>query len=272
MNPHSTRPLQDSANSAGVTTTLRWLAYRTPPRDGVANMALDHALMRYVERTGDAVLRVYAWSAPTLSLGRNQRARGRYDLDRARDAGVAIVRRPTGGRAVLHWREITYSVAAPVGPLGSLRESYGWINRLLVDGLRRIGVNAYITGRTGVPPTPGLAPCFEEPVAGELCAGGRKLVGSAQVREHDVLLQHGSILVDDDQGLASALLVVPAPPPPSPATLRALLGRTPSLDEVADALTAALGDAEPLVPDDELARDERELRAFYEDPAWTWRR
>ena len=237
-------------------------------------MALDHALMRRAARTGDAVLRVYAWAEPTLSLGRNQTARGRYDLQRATEAGVAVVRRPTGGRAVLHWREITYSVTAPVGPLGSLRESYGWINRLLVDGLRRIGVDAYIAGRTGAPPTPGLTPCFEEPVAGELCAGGRKLVGSAQVREHDVLLQHGSILVDDDQELASALLIAPAPPPPRPATLRALLGRAPSLDEVAGALAAALGDpgAEPLQPDAALSRDERELRALYDDPAWTWRR
>ncbi|HEU4641636.1 MAG TPA: hypothetical protein VFS44_04210 [Gemmatimonadaceae bacterium] len=235
-------------------------------------MALDAALLRRAAQRGEAVLRIYAWSRPTLSLGRNQTARGRYDTARAAALGIDIVRRPTGGRAVLHHREVTYSVTAPADALGALGESYRAINRLLLDGLRRLGVDAREAERTARAPRPGVAPCFETPVAGEITVAGRKLVGSAQVREDCAMLQHGSILVDDDQALAGALLLHPVPPPPTPATLRAILGRAPALDEVARALFEALGDAEPLEPDLVLDDDARALRAHYADPEWTWRR
>ena len=116
-----------------------------------------------------------------------------------------MVRRPTGGRALLHHREITYSVTAPVSTRDSLRESYARINRLLVDGLTRLGVAVEVaTPRERALP-PSAAPCFERPAAGELVVNGRKLVGSAQWRDEGAMLQHGSILVEDDQPLVSAL-------------------------------------------------------------------
>ena len=77
----------------------------------------------------ECFVRVYEWARPTLSLGRNQTARGKYDLGRAHELGIDIVRRPTGGRAVLHHREITYSIAAPVAEIGDLRDSYAALNR-----------------------------------------------------------------------------------------------------------------------------------------------
>jgi lipoate-protein ligase A len=240
-------------------------------------MALDEALMARARETGAILLRVYEWESPTLSLGRHQTARGLYDLDAARARGVGFVGRPTGGRAVLHHREITYSVAAPVGALGSLPESYRRINRLLLEALRRLGVNAGMAQPSGVAPHPGVAPCFEEPVAGEIVAGGRKLVGSAQWRDREALLQHGSILVDDDQTLASELLRSPVPLPPAPATLRGLTGRAPAAAEFA----AALGDAvravedapaDSLELDDDLMAAARMLTGHYESDAWTWRR
>src|SRR5262249_12597169 len=159
-------------------------------------------------------LRVYAWSAPTLSLGRNQTACGVYDARAARARGVSIVRRLTGGRAVLHHREVTYSVTAPVEDAASLRESYARINRLLLDGLRRPGAAAEAAHPVGGPARPGFAPCFEAPAVGELVVSGRKLVGSAQVREDGALLQHGSILVEDDQGMLASLSRSPMPPIP----------------------------------------------------------
>lgn len=254
---------------------LRWRLLCTPPLDGAANMALDEALMHRAAATGEGVLRVYTWAGPTLSLGRHQTARGRYDLSRAHALGVAFVRRPTGGRAVLHHHEVTYSITAPAGPaspLGSLPESYAWINRLLVEGLRALGADVQVAAPTVPPPRPGVAPCFETPVAGELCSGGRKLVGSAQVREHGALLQHGSILVDDDQALAGALLLDPAAPPPPAATLRELLGAAPTARDVADALAGALGPAPDLPLDGALRHHAESLRARYDDPQWTWRR
>ncbi|HEY9479471.1 MAG TPA: biotin/lipoate A/B protein ligase family protein [Gemmatimonadaceae bacterium] len=244
----------------------------TAPLDGASNMALDEALMARATRMGEIVLRVYGWSRPTLSLGRNQTARGSYDLEKAAAEGVDFVRRPTGGRAVLHHREVTYSVTAPVALLGTLRESYTMINRLLIHGLRLLGVDASEADPEGAAPKPGISPCFMVPVKGEIVAGGRKLVGSAQVRENEALLQHGSVLVDDDQALASALLVVPSPAPPPPATLHSLLGRVPSLDEVAAALSSAIPDAEQLELDPLLEDAARRASVRYRDPEWTWRR
>src|SRR6478736_6593621 len=120
----------------------RWRLIVTPAADGAENMALDEALMERARATGEWVLRVYSWSRPTISLGRNQTARGRYDLDRIRELQFDVVRRPTGGRAILHDREVTYSVTAPAGDAGDLRESYGRINGLLVFALQAMGVAA----------------------------------------------------------------------------------------------------------------------------------
>jgi lipoyl(octanoyl) transferase len=87
-------------------------------------MALDEALMTRARQTGECVFRVYSWSAPTLSFGRHQAARVAYDPRTLAETGVDVVRRPTGGRTVLHDREVTYSVTAPASDGGALRESY----------------------------------------------------------------------------------------------------------------------------------------------------
>lgn len=257
--------------------TPRWRLLLSPPLDAATNMAIDVALMRRARETGETVLRVYGWEGPALSLGRNQPARGEYDARRAALDGIAIVRRPTGGRALLHWREVTYSVTAPAADAGSLRASYGRINALLLDALRRLGVDARLAQPAGRAAVPSLAPCFEAPAAGEVVAGGRKLVGSAQWREAGALLQHGSILVDDDQPLVAALTRAPVPPAAPPATLRELLGRAPAASEVADALAHAVRaledpDVTGLGSEPALEAWTAEARATFADAAWTWRR
>ncbi|HEY6220258.1 MAG TPA: biotin/lipoate A/B protein ligase family protein, partial [Gemmatimonadaceae bacterium] len=177
----------------------RWKTLVTPPMAGAENMALDEALMERASTTGDWICRVYAWSEPTISFGRNQAAVRHYDRDRIDAAHLAVVRRPTGGRAILHHREITYAVAAPLEGAGGLHESYLLINRLLVEGLRRLGVTVAVAESRPQAMQPGPIPCFDHPSGGELTARGRKLVGSAQWRSERALLQHGSILIDDDQ-------------------------------------------------------------------------
>lgn len=264
-------------SASGIFSALPWRVLVSEPLTGVENMALDEALMERARRTGEAVLRVYSWLRPTLSLGRNQWAAGHYDVARAAAVGVDIVRRPTGGRAVLHHHEVTYSVTAPAASMGTLRESYRCLNRLVLDALQRLGASAEEAQASTPTPAPGIAPCFDTPVQGEITAVGRKLVGSAQFRERDAVLQHGSILVENDQWLATSLLIDPAPPSPPVATLRALLGRSPAVHEVADALVAALRDAggetpSPLNMDILLDEDAARARARYEDPSWTWRR
>ncbi|HEX2081068.1 MAG TPA: lipoate--protein ligase family protein [Longimicrobium sp.] len=256
----------------------RWRLVETPPAPGAWNMAVDQALADTVREGGAPVLRVYRWSPACLSLGRSQPSDG-YDRDEIRRRGLDVVRRPTGGRAVLHHRELTYSAAVREDVLGGPRPAYAAINRALVDGLRRLGVPAQMQPGGARAPVPSLVPCFEQPVEGEVTAGGRKLVGSAQRREQGVLLQHGSLLIHDDQSAVPRLMrpgaaVVPAEPP---ATLACLLGREPAWEEIVEALAAGwetglnacLGRTGLTVEEERRAKAYRER---YEDPAWTWHR
>lgn len=256
-----------------------WRLLDTPPAPGAWNMAVDEALADGVRDDGVPVLRFYRWNPACLSLGRNQPSGG-YDPDEIRRRGIDVVRRPTGGRAVLHHRELTYSVIVRDGVLGSPRQAYAAINRALVAGLRRLGIDARLQpAGQGRAPIPSLAPCFEQPVEGEVTAGGGKLVGSAQRRDRGVILQHGSLPIDDDQSLVPALMKAgtPVEPPTPPATLSALLRRAPEWDELVGALAAGweetmrvrlvrgqLSEAETRVAD--------EHRSHYENPAWTWHR
>jgi lipoate-protein ligase A len=254
-----------------------WRLLRSPPLGGPENMALDEALMARARRTGETVLRVYGWSAPTLSLGRHQRARGIYRDDLLAERGIGVVRRPTGGRALLHHREVTYSVTAPCPGDESLLAAYERINALLMKALATLGVPVVGAAPARRAAGPTEAPCFAEPARGELTFEGRKLVGSAQWRDRGALLQHGSILLDDDQSSIVELMREPTSASPSPATLRDALGREPVKAEVGDALWSAvraLADARAssLEPDDLLLDDAERISAHYRDDAWTWRR
>jgi lipoate-protein ligase A len=256
---------------------LPWRLLLSPPLGGPENMALDEALMARARRHDETVLRVYGWSRPTLSLGRNQRAAGLYRESVLAERGIDVVRRPTGGRALLHHREITYSVTGPCDDNGALLTAYGRINALLRHALASLGVPVQVAAPASRVAPPSAVPCFAEPARGELTLRGRKLVGSAQWRERGAMLQHGSILVDDDQSSIAGLLREPAAPTPPPATLRDALGRAPVMSEVCDALFRAVReladpDAAPLHLDDDLARDAARIAEHYRDDAWTWRR
>lgn len=256
----------------------RWRLLLAAPRSGAENMARDTALLARAARTGDTVFSIYSWSAPTLSFGRHQPAVSHYDPERIRAASVEVVRRPTGGRAILHHREVTYSVTAPIGS-ERLRTTYARINRILVDGLSRLGVAATIAAPAERAPVPSARPCFEHPGEGEVVAQGRKLVGSAQWRDGRALLQHGSILVEDDQSSLPAFSMTSdevAEPVPRPATLSDLLGRRPTTGELAEAMFEAvksLEDPQPVrIEEDEIREETLRHIAQFEDEGWTWRR
>jgi lipoyl(octanoyl) transferase len=241
-------------------------------------MALDEALMESVREGAPPVLRFYRWSPPCLSLGRNQPAAGLYDIDRIASLGLDVVRRPTGGRAVLHHRELTYSVVIPEGVLGPAKRAYATINAGLADGLRRLGVPVALHSAGALrAAVPSLAPCFREPAEGEVVAGGRKLIGSAQYSEEGVTLQHGSLLFADDQSTVRSLLRDPAPEEDPPAVLESFLDPLPPWETLTAALAAGLSAATgfALLPTDPDPR-ERERAATlgtrYGDVAWTWRR
>ncbi len=237
-------------------------------------MALDHALAATLER-GAGVVRFYSWTAPTVSFGRNEPARGRYDLDAARREGIRFVRRPTGGRAVLHAHEITYSVMAPIRSLGGARAAYRRINEGLIRGLARLGIAAWLSDG-GPSLAPDAGPCFGAPAPGEVVTGGGKLIGSAQARLGDQLLQHGSVILSGDQS-ALARLAGAVPDATRPATLAGHLthvDRDGVIEALAGGLLLALGGSwsnggySPA----ETGVAERLERERYAQDAWTWRR
>jgi lipoyl(octanoyl) transferase len=187
---------------------------RLQPLRGAANMALDAALFESVLAGGPPVLRFYLWAPACLSLGRNQPARAIYDPKLASAHGIDIVRRPTGGLAVLHDAEVTYSLMAPMQILGRPRAAYVRANEWLIAALTRLGISAAVAPAHarggGWRPGQPVAPCFAEPAAGEILAAGRKLVGSAQRCERRCILQHGSILLSGDQRRVQLLQRAPA--------------------------------------------------------------
>jgi lipoate-protein ligase A len=243
-------------------------------------MALDEALLDAAREQGVGYCRVYSWSQPTVSLGRHQEVDRGYSAPRAEAERMPFVRRLTGGRALMHHREITYAVASRREAGHRPREDYRRVNALLIAALRRLGVadiaeveRASSTHQSAA--RPGEAACFEEPAVGELVLRGAKLVGSAQVQERGAWLQHGSILIDDDQSLLAGL-TSEAPLNRPAATLRAALGRAPHPEEFADVLLTALREqwdaASVRVPlDPPLAERARHFRQRYADPDWTWR-
>lgn len=241
-------------------------------------MARDTALQARAARSGEIVFSIYSWIRPTLSFGRNQPASGLYDLEKIRAADVDVVRRPTGGRAILHHREVTYSVTAPIDS-ATLLETYARINRILQTGLSRLGVVVEAAAGSQQASVPSVRPCFETPAKGELVAQGAKLVGSAQWREDGALLQHGSILVGDDQSSLpefAAPLRTEGVSIPVPATLQALLGRAPDAEEVANAMFEAVRELEDagateMMEDDVRGEALKRVPNFL-DEDWTWRR
>jgi lipoate-protein ligase A len=241
-------------------------------------MARDSALQARAARTGETVFSIYSWTRPTLSFGRHQPATGLYDIDKIRSANVDVVRRPTGGRAILHDHEVTYSVTAPLKDAAPLRETYSRINRILLDGLARLGVGVELASPSERAAAPSMRPCFETPGEGELVARGSKLVGSAQWRNEGALLQHGSILVEDDQSALPSFAArgVGTDLIPQPATLHALLGRSPDVSEVASAMFDAVRSLEDEgaieLSEGEIHDETMSNIPHFLDEGWTWRR
>jgi lipoate-protein ligase A len=158
----------------------------------VDHMRTDVEMLERVAAGQPPALRVYTWPVPTLSLGRFQDA---ADVDEHACArlGVPITRRPTGGAALLHGADLTYAVAMPLagGVDRGVQPVYDRIAGALIAGLRRVGVSAAIARHEGPPG----AVCFAGQQGADLRVGDRKVCGSAQVRRHGAVLQHGSILL-----------------------------------------------------------------------------
>jgi len=189
-----------------------WRLIDSGPGLGPWNLALDEAIFHSV-RTGASppTLRLYRWSTPALSIGYAQDRERDVDRDACRERGIAVLRRITGGRAVLHDAEVTYSVAAPAGLPGfgaGLDAAYRMVAAGLIAGLKLLGLRAAV-------PSPGPrdpsrpqrhAACFATTARHEIAVEGRKLIGSAQRREGGAFLQHGSILLESHGDLLGQVL------------------------------------------------------------------
>lgn len=239
-------------------------------------MAIDAALLDLADASGSAFFRLYRWDPHCLSFGRHEPARLRYDKARIGTLGLDCVRRPTGGRAVWHARELTYAVAAPLSAFGGLRQAYGTLHRLLASALAALGAAPRLAPRASPVGGVGTGPCFASPVGGEVLIDGHKVVGSAQLRQGEAFLQHGSLLLDDDQGLVRDLAGF-SENGAAEAPLSRLVGRTVSFGEAAAAIAAVaratLPDLEESgqLPDAVHAGVSRHAER-YRSADWTWER
>lgn len=285
-----------------------WRIFNDRNLSGAFNMAVDEALLESVIGGGQPVVRFYSWQPAALSLGVNQSV-GEIDREECTNRGFSVVRRITGGRAVLHRHELTYSVIASESDprvSGGVIESYRKISAALVEGLQSLGAHvtlaqpnrALFRGISAPRRCSGSdldamaesshgAICFDSTSAYELTAHGKKLVGSAQARRGGALLQHGSILLDIDwDGWVSAFAYASDAGrqrarqqlPMRMTSLRDELGRDVTADEVQSALkhsfesTLAISLEAAALSDVEAAAAHRLEQEKFGSEAWTARK
>ncbi|MBX9948305.1 MAG: lipoate--protein ligase family protein [Candidatus Obscuribacterales bacterium] len=174
--------------------------------DAATNMAVDEAILEaHIAGAVPPTLRFYGWAPPAVSIGYGQKLPPKAQ-EKIVERGFDVVRRPTGGRAVLHLDELTYSFVGSGKNLGSsVIESYKKICQALILGFKNLGVDVEIgKGQTA---SNQMHDCFTATTTADLHYKGKKIVGSAQLRRHDALLQHGSILLCQEQELMSELLL-----------------------------------------------------------------
>lgn len=268
-----------------------WRLIVTPDCDGAYNMALDQAILEQVGAgNSPPTLRFFSWTPACLSLGQAQPAAD-ADLDRLRARGWTIVRRPTGGRAILHTDELTYSVTFPAEhPVvaGDVVTSYRRISAALLAGLEALGLAAQADKRTERVAEASKGPvCFEVPSDYEITANGGKLIGSAQVRKFGGVLQHGSLPLHGDIARICDGLVFPDEATRETArarvlqratTLERVLGRVVTFEDAAQAVREAFArtfgvdirPAEDPTPA-ELDRAAALVAEQYGADAWTFR-
>lgn len=268
-----------------------WRLILDPPAAGPWNMAVDEALLE-AAGTGKAptTLRLYAWDPACLSLGFAQPAAD-VDLPALAENGWQLVRRPTGGRAILHTDELTYAVIGPAGePLltGTVLESYARLSQALLAALNRLGLPARADRDhpSSSPPSSNGPVCFEVPSHYEITANGKKLIGSAQARRAGGVLQHGTLPLTGDLARITRALHFPDENLRRVAAQRVLeravtadtvLGRTPSWQEAASAFIQAFQETFDLtLTSGELSAGERRragelLEEKFAAGEWTFR-
>jgi lipoate-protein ligase A len=268
----------------------KWRLLITPPAHGFWNMAVDEAILEAVGAgESQPTLRLYAWEPPCLSLGYAQPYED-VDMSLLQARGWEIVRRPTGGRAILHTDELTYSVIGPADEYrlsGGVLESYQRLSQALLAALHLLGVPAQADPKPGAASDPLKGPvCFEVPSNYEITVSGLKLIGSAQSRRRDSVLQHGSLPISGDLGRITQALCCPSEEQRQlnatrllarATTLEKILGYLPTWDDVARCFIKGFEEtlALDLLPGDLSAVEAKRAAQLsaqkYANPHWTQR-
>ncbi len=250
-------------------TTLIWLDL--PPRDAAEQMALDRGMLDVALRHEVVLVRLYCWRRDTISFGANESALRHWNRSTIDQAGLATVRRPTGGRAVWHATDdLTYSWAGLSGGHAGVRERYREVHRLLAEA---ISPEAALAGSPARLPGLAAGACFDVPVGGEVLLEGRKVIGSAQAAIGAGLLQHGAVAREDRSSLLAPFRTGSAPSVQSPGNATIL----PPVSDLAQMILTRWADDGAVPLDDPGMLAELHAAAgghldHFSDPAWTWRR
>jgi lipoyl(octanoyl) transferase len=258
---------------------MKWRLLLNPNLNGYRQMAIDESLYLSLNPDSSPVLRFYTWASPTLSLGSFQNYKRVVSEAFCVHNNINVVRRPTGGRAVLHQYEVTYAVVAPLeGAFNnlSLRETYQLISKPLNQALQQLGINeSSISLNSSHLQDPHNSQCFVSVSRFEISNGGRKIIGSSQKRSRDRFLQHGSILLDFDPFLQQGSILHPDPEIESKiAPLNRLLGRDLSFQETSSKIAQAFSDCFGIEMESSVLHQEESgladvLEKKYRSEEWT---
>ncbi len=263
-----------------------WRLLRTAPARGAWNMAVDESILEHIGRNKSLpTLRLYAWEPACLSLGYAQPYADADEL-RTKERGWEVVRRPTGGRAILHTDELTYSVTAPSDEprlAGSVLESYNRLAGALLQAVQSLGLRVEMKEGAGGNHGSSNPVCFEVPSAYEITVQGKKLIGSAQARRKEGVLQHGSLPLGGNLGrITDALSFVDEAARLNAAhrlleratTVESVLGQPVSWNEAAQAFVDAFQDKlglrleEGTLSESEQEHAETLVSEKYDHPDW----
>jgi lipoate-protein ligase A len=215
------------------------------PHSGSWNMAVDDFLFRSLSDEPQTFLRFYRWKRPTASLGYSQDIRKVLDVEYCQKHGIDIVRRMTGGKLVLHSREVTYSLcSSDSGTFTStLADSYRLVSQALMRGLEKMGLRPCLADAPPLSYVRGNLPCFSYPARDEIEIDGKKIIGSAQKRTGLKFIQHGSIpLEEDDRLLETISLLEKNKGEVRMASLSQALGRQVRFDRAVECLTSGISE------------------------------
>jgi lipoyl(octanoyl) transferase len=266
-----------------------WRLLITPPARGAWNMALDESILEHIGRNESIpTLRLYAWNPACLSLGHAQ-PYADVDIQRLKSHGWEVVRRATGGRAILHTDELTYSVIAPADEPrveGSVLESYNRLAQALLLAVKSLEIPVEMKEGKATDGTTPNPVCFEVPSTYEITVNGKKLIGSAQARKKEGVLQHGSLPLAGDLTRICQALVFENESARENASKRLLerattvesaLGRGISWETAAQAMVKAfeaqlgLSFERGELSESESKRTEELVKEKYAHPSWTER-